>query len=83
MRSSSGSRGVSGDATDDLCGQGMATGGDPADVRRREAAALLWWPHAPSFDARWVAMPPNINLETYRAARKGFGAAGVLHVGNV
>jgi hypothetical protein len=34
------------------------------------AAALLWRPHAPSFDARWVAMPPNINLETYRAARK-------------
>ena len=47
------------------------------------AAALLWRPHAPSFDARWVAMPPNINLETYRAARTGFGAAGVLHVGNV
>jgi hypothetical protein len=24
----------------------------------------------PSFDARWVDLPPSINLETYRAAVK-------------
>ena len=34
-------------------------------------AAVLWWPtHQLGFDARWVAMPPSISLETYRAARK-------------
>ena len=34
-------------------------------------AALLWWPtHQPGFEARWVAMPPSLNHETYRAARK-------------
>jgi hypothetical protein len=36
-------------------------------------ALLIWllvaWP-APGFNARWVDMPPSINLETYRAARK-------------
>jgi hypothetical protein len=36
-------------------------------------ALLIWllvvWP-SPGFNARWVAMPSSINLETYRAARK-------------
>jgi hypothetical protein len=34
-------------------------------------AAVLWWPSRPVvFETRWVSMPPSINLETYRAARK-------------
>jgi hypothetical protein len=34
-------------------------------------AAILWWPtHQVGFAARWVSMPPSINLETYRAAVK-------------
>jgi hypothetical protein len=36
-------------------------------------ALLIWllvvWP-PPGFNARFVAMPPSINLETYRAAVK-------------
>jgi hypothetical protein len=35
---------------------------------------LIWllvaWPSASGFQTRWVALPPSINLETYRAARK-------------
>ena len=34
-------------------------------------ATVLWWPtHQSGFAARWVAMPPSINLETYLAAVK-------------
>jgi len=34
-------------------------------------ATVLWWPtHQSGFAARWVSMPPSINLETYRAAVK-------------
>ena len=34
---------------------------------------LIWllvvWPNAPGFDARFEAMPPSINLDTYRAVK--------------
>jgi hypothetical protein len=35
---------------------------------------LIWllvaWPNASTFQTRWVSLPPSINIETYRAARK-------------
>jgi hypothetical protein len=33
---------------------------------------IIWllWPHVPGFEARWVTMPPSIDLDTYRAAIK-------------
>jgi hypothetical protein len=34
------------------------------------AAALLWWPRHPSFDQRWLAMPPAMSWELISKARK-------------
>jgi hypothetical protein len=33
------------------------------------AAAILWW-RQPGFEARWVAMPSSISLQTYLQARR-------------
>jgi hypothetical protein len=34
------------------------------------AAAIIWWPTRPTFNARWVAMPSAMTREMFITARK-------------